>query len=439
MFLAFNFALHLIAGYIGGRYVSNRALLLISTIFQIIGVHILSWTNSSSLIYGLSLFLIGCGINSTCLKCILIQQFEHNNDQREMAFFINYAITNIGFLLGFWAGGYYDLSLNYSQLFKLCNLFNIISVLCILLGWNSYKEQLEIKIKSYFRQAIIISAIFLYLLWIIIQGFVYPYLSNILVVFLGLLTVIYLIYQTKITKERYEKRKINAFLILTISSIIFWTLFYVGPMGMTYFLKDNVNAKLFGMLIPPQWYMNLNAIFVITGSPIAALLFQKLREHGYDFSLSQKFSFAITLISISFFVLSLGVMRADELGYVSSLWVVLHFLFQAIGEVFIAPVGFSMVGQLAPKRLQGIMMGFWMMVSGIAASLSHFLSNEVDYSASSTPLVSNPEYLNFFDHLGSYALLLALLLIAFSKKIERLISVKSTSCNVLSEHPVALS
>jgi len=125
VFLAYNFALHLIAGYLGDHYFSNRSLLLVSGLFQIVGTYILSLSSETTLILGLSFVILGCGINTTSLKCILMQQFD-SDSKREKAFFINYAAMNAGFLLGFFVAGYYDINSDYTGLFHLCNMFNIV-------------------------------------------------------------------------------------------------------------------------------------------------------------------------------------------------------------------------------------------------------------------------------------------------------------------------
>ena len=87
-FLASNFILHFIAGYIGDRLLSNRLLFAISILIQALGVVVLNC--AAQLVYlGLSLFLIGCGLGSTCINCLITQQFASHEDQlREKAFFI---------------------------------------------------------------------------------------------------------------------------------------------------------------------------------------------------------------------------------------------------------------------------------------------------------------------------------------------------------------
>ena len=135
-FLASNFILHFIAGYIGDRLLSNRLLFAISIIIQTLGVMVLNSTDS--LVYlGLSLFLIGCGLGSTCINCLITQQFESHEDQlREKAFFHNYSAMNIGFLSGYVLSGFIDITDNYERLFEMSNLINVITVFLIIKSWK---------------------------------------------------------------------------------------------------------------------------------------------------------------------------------------------------------------------------------------------------------------------------------------------------------------
>jgi POT family proton-dependent oligopeptide transporter len=95
LFLAFNYVLQLLGGLIGGRYLSNRALFLITTIIQSIGILFLAISESSMLYTGLSLFLVGCGLNTTSYNSILTQRFQPDDNRREKAFFYSYAAMEL--------------------------------------------------------------------------------------------------------------------------------------------------------------------------------------------------------------------------------------------------------------------------------------------------------------------------------------------------------
>ena len=426
LFLALNFALHLLAGYIGGRLLSNRMLFLISMFFQIAGVYILSLSNLKYLFYGLGLFLIGCGFNSTCLNCMLTQQCGDSDQQRETAFFINYCAMNIGFFTGFLASGYYELLSNYQTLFYICNITNVATLVILIFSWKFIVDKdtplTHTTKKLVNRYHLMGGAIILLLIPMILLGLQSAHMANNILLTAGVGVLLLLFIHATTNKNPVEKNKIYAYLILTSMSIIFWMLFYVGPMGLTHFLKNNVDATIFHYKIPPQWIMNLNSIFVIIGSPLLAFLLVKLRRRGFNISISKQFIMSLILIAVSFYFLSLGIYYADSSGYTGNLWIVLHFLAQALGELLIAPVGYAMIGRLAPVNLQGIMMGTWMMVSGIAVTLSHHFSNMMTKSEATNPVMTNPDYFEMFNQLGLYALIAAGLLIILSPKLDKLIN-----------------
>lgn len=118
-------------------------------------------------------------------------------------------------------------------------------------------------------------------------------------------------------------------------------------------------------------------------------------------------------------MLSIGILDADQAGLTSGNWILLHYVLQSIGELLIAPVGYAMIGKLVPEKAQGIMMGIWMMTSGISATLSHHFSNIMTESGSLDPIISNQHYLNAFNQLGLYSLVGALMILFFSTLIEK--------------------
>lgn len=408
-FLAANFALHLVSGYIGDRLLSNRYVLALSTLIQTIGILILTRSVHTPIYVGLSLFLIGSGLSTTALNCLLMQQFSANeNAAREKAFFYNYSAMNIGAFSGFIFAGFIDLQGHYEKLFGLCNAINCVSLLCIMKSWR-YFNSIHHKKTSALKHTMGLFSIFA-LIPLLFIGFHYSDIANYLILSLGILALLSIFLIGYVRPNKIEKGNIYAYLLLTSASIIFWMLYYVEPMGLTQFLKYNINMTLFGYSLPPQWIINLNPIFVILGSPLMIRLFSKLRNNKVNVSISLQFILSLIMISLSFFALSLGVSDANIMGFTNGNWIVLHFILLSTGELLIAPVGYAMIGQLAPEKLQSIMMGIWMMASGIASTLSYYFSTTMTLSESLDPLISNPYYLTAFTQLGLCALATSILL-----------------------------
>ena len=184
-----------------------------------------------------------------------------------------------------------------------------------------------------------------------------------------------------------------AYLILAISSILFWMIYFTGPMGITLFIKNNVDRSFLGFDLATQWIKNINPVVIILGAPLMAMLINLLKSKKYAFSVSNQFVCALVVLALSFFFLSCGIIFSDSNGYTNLFWVILYIISQGFAELLIAPVGYAMIGRIAPPQLQGVLMGAWMLVSGVAASLSPYFSNAMTKANSLNPLVTNSDYL----------------------------------------------
>jgi POT family proton-dependent oligopeptide transporter/mRNA interferase RelE/StbE len=264
-------------------------------------------------------------------------------------------------------------------------------------------------------------SILILLFLFVLLGFYFENTINNVIILASLLAVIYITTQAKNSTNNKEKDKLYVFLLFLGSAIFFWTLYFIGPMALLFFLKNNVRHTIGGYEIPPQWFMNFDTLLIILFSPILAHLFQYLRKRGLFISTTKKFSFALLAISTSYLFMYLGINRADASGLISLNWVFLYYLLQSLGELLIAPTGYAMIGQLAPQKHQGIMMGMWMMACGIATILSSHVSDAMTIGNTNNPLVTNNSYLLVFGKLGLYAMASGIFLLFLSNKIDALL------------------
>lgn len=438
LFLAFNYVLHLFGGLMGGRYISNRNLFFITTLIQTVGLVVLAITEVSLLYIGLSLFLIGCGLNTTCYNTILSQRFQPDDDRRDKAFFLSYAAMNVGFFAGYLSSGFYDYSNDYQQLFYIGVLANILTLLFMAFSWRNLADnELSSTSKNnrnkFNSNMISLLGIFT-LIPVLVLCFHSSYLSNSLVIITSIAMLLVILALGYKQKNQTDKHKILVYIILTVTSIIFWMIYYTGPMGITLFIKNNVDKHVFNFEIATQWILNLNAIVIILGAPVVAIVINKLKDKGYNFSTSMQFASAFIILSFSFFSLACAVIFSNNQGFSSISWIILHLVAQAIAELLIGPVGYAMIGRIAPLKLQGILMGTWMMVSGVSASLSQYFSNAMVQTQATDPLITNPDYLHVFCQLGLWALVGGIFLYLIAGKIKNLID--ETSSDVVSKSTV---
>lgn len=408
-FIAFNYGLHLLGGLFGGQLLSYRSLFSMGMLLQLLGCLLLSFQTTFSLYWGLGFFLTGAGLNVTCINLMVTQLFPPDDKRRESAFLWNYSGMNVGFLIGFSIAGYFQLKENYHDLFIVTSLGNIITLLLIFFNWGMLKDQhtvlsslkqtRSVLLRNFLGICLIISMV-PSLRWFLMNA----NFSNHLVVVGGAMVAL-MLFSLALRQPVDARNKMFAYLVLALASLIFFSLYQLAPMGLTIFAENNINRHVFGVLITPQWIQNINTVVIITGGPLFSMWLKRLRLRGVRVSIPLLFTLGLFCIGLGFVVLPIGIRLADAHGYVNFIWIFLSYIFQSIGELMLSPIGYAMVGQLAPHRLRGMMMGAWMMITGVAGVFSSWLSNmAIAGTDSPDPLLSNPGYSHMFNLIGWVAI-----------------------------------
>ncbi len=424
-FIALNYFLHLLGGYLGGRFLSYRSLFCLSMISQVVGCILISVPDTAHLYWGLATFLGGAGLNVTCINCMVTQLFEPDDKRREAAFLWNYSGMNIGFFVGFTLGGYFHLHQAYHELFLLSALGNIIAALMLFYNWKKLKDRDTTFVAmqtSAQRKSRLIGFSFVITLILTLRMLLeHTNFCNQLIMVIGAMMLGLMIFLTFKESSPEQRGKMRAYIILALSSVIFWTLYQLAPMGLSLFIDRNVDRHFLGMLIAPQWVQNINTVVIILGGPVLSVVFTQMRERGMNISIPFQFSLALMLIGTAFVILPIGISFADAQGFVNFNWILASYILQSLGELFISPIGYAMVGQLAPLRLRGLMMGVWMMITGIAAIMSdHFSKMALGASISTDPLVTNASYSHTFGMLGWSAISAGIVLFIAVPMVSRL-------------------
>lgn len=429
VFIAFNFALHLLGGLWGGRLLSNRSLFCVGMIAQITGCVLLSVGNLTFLYYGLAAFLTGSGLNVTCVNCMITQRFAPEDTLRETAFLWNYAGMNIGFFVGFTLSGVFQLTQNYQRLFLLSSLGNLIALIICLYCWHQLSDKdtaYSRKEKSLQKKATFWGVGFILLLpFLLSQLLQYADWANKLVIVTAVAMLLLILFIARQQPAKDARDKIHAFAILMIFGTVFWMLYQIGPMGLTVFIDHNVKREYANWIIPPQWFQNINTLSIVIGGPLLGFFFNKMRKNGIQINIPSQFAMALLFIGLAFVILPIGIAYANSEGMVSPGWIVISYILQSMGELLISPIGYAMIGYLAPASMQGIMMGMWMLNTGVGATLSSYSSNlMITGSENSSPILTNVGYSHVFLMLGLFAIGSSLILFMLVAKLRTLMREK---------------
>jgi POT family proton-dependent oligopeptide transporter len=430
VFGAFNYGLHLFGGYLGGRFLSNRNLFVGGMALQVLGCACIAGGTAALLYWGLALFLTGSGLNVTCINMMLTQRFAPQDLRRESAFMWNYAGMNVGFFIGYAVAGHYQLTESYARLFAFATIGNLLAIAIALYNWKLLKDLstplLDVtarQFKARLAAGLLILMVLVPVVWILLQ---YPDSTETLVKAICALVAGALVYVTVKHPDPAEKNKMWAYLILSLGSLVFWALYQMAPNGLLLFAVNNVDRHVWGIEVAPQWIQNINTVVIVVGGPAMAVLFAGLRRRGWNIDVPKQFAAALILMGTGFLALPVGIHLADDKGMVGFVWLFVSYVLQSVGELLISPVGYAMIGKLAPRRYQGVMMGSWMLITGLASLFAGDFSGMIPEPVGHTALSTNPAYAALFAQLGWGSTAVGIVLVALVHFLRKLIDDQNT-------------
>jgi len=156
----------------------------------------------------------------------------------------------------------------------------------------------------------------------------------------------------------------------------------------------------------PNLSQSINPFWVIALTPLVVAFFTWLRRRGKEPSTPTKIAFGLLVSALSVLVMVAAV-KAGHNGAekVSVWWLIGSYGVVTIGELFLSPMGLSLVSKLSPVRITSLMMGGWFLSTSIGNKLSGILASKWDqYDDKSSYF-----WLNFI-LLGSAAVFLFVLL-----------------------------
>ncbi|MCV9931517.1 peptide MFS transporter [Flavobacterium sp. LS1R47] len=131
------------------------------------------------------------------------------------------------------------------------------------------------------------------------------------------------------------------------------------------------------------WATNLsqsiNPGWVIILTPLVVAFFTFLRSRKKEPSTPTKIAFGLLISALSVLVMIAAVhIGGNGAEKVSVWWLVANYGIITIGELFLSPMGLSIVSKLSPKNITALMMGGWFLSTSIGNKLSGVLASMWD-------------------------------------------------------------
>jgi POT family proton-dependent oligopeptide transporter len=170
-----------------------------------------------------------------------------------------------------------------------------------------------------------------------------------------------------------EKRRIAALVILCALNVVFWAVYEQQGNTMQSWADDQTRwPSVFGFQIPSTWFQSFNPLMIIVLAPLLDVLWRWQSARGREPSTLTKMALGCILLGFSFVVMIVGARLVGD-GRGSPFWPLGCTLLLTVGELYLSPIGLSLVTKVAPPRMVSMLMGMWFMSS----FLGNFLSGEI--------------------------------------------------------------
>ena len=168
-----------------------------------------------------------------------------------------------------------------------------------------------------------------------------------------------------------EWKAVFGLMVLCFVNIIFWAVFEQQGNTLQYFAENQTNWSIGSLEIPSTWLQSLNPMFILIFAPLLALFWKK--QGKKQMSSVGKMSVGCLLLGLSFIPMIYATTGLDEQSRIYWLWFIPTIAVFTMGELWLSPIGLSLVTKVAPAKIVGMMMGVWFLSSFFGNYLGGFI------------------------------------------------------------------
>lgn len=125
-----------------------------------------------------------------------------------------------------------------------------------------------------------------------------------------------------------------------------------------------------------ELFQSINPFWVVSLTPLVVAFFAMLRRRKREPTTPAKIAWGMFISALSALVMVAAVYYSNNgMEKVSALWLIGCYGVITVGELFLSPMGLSLVSKLSPSRLTALMMGGFFLSTSIGNKLSGILAN----------------------------------------------------------------
>ena len=371
IFTGVAFILPILGGFIADR-LNYRLPVIWGMLLTAFGSFLIA-TGAITLVYiGLAFIAVGGAIFTPSIYALLGNLYHHQHHLRESGFTIYYASVNIGVFLAMIILGALGQAKSWNLAFLIAGLVQLVGLIPF------YKSMKTINAAKMTRERVAPEA------------------------------------RKQPTLNRHEKSRIWVICILSFFSILFWMAYNQGGSSMNLFALRFTDLYAFGFKMPPSWLLSSESLYLVILAIPLAKLYHYLNKRKKDPTPPAKSVLSFFAMAICFLIMTIGASQIPSLATsatISPFYLFSAYIFMAVGEMLICPIGLSLITHLSPRRFTALLVGVWYVCIGAGFYLGGIIA----------PLMSKLTNLNsFFGIFVVVSAICGIILLMLVKKLNKM-------------------
>jgi POT family proton-dependent oligopeptide transporter len=388
----------IIGGYMADRYLGSRKAVTYGAILLVLGHGLMAFHGSAAYMAGdtvmrdetainifflaLSLIIGGVGFLKANISTVVGALYGPNDPRRDGGFSIFYMGINLGSFFSMIIVGYVGETYGWNYGFSIAGIGMLFGLLVFLWGQKFLDGRAEPPEPEVLKEKSPIgmnkeNTIYLFglclvgLSWVMMQ---YDQMVIQLVGISGLIMIGLVLYYSVTKCEKVDRERLWVALFLIAIQSVFWALFEQQAASLTLLADQQFDLNFLGMNILASQVQTMNALFIIMFAPVIAWIWVVMAKSKIEPSTPGKFGYSLLIIGAGYIIFAWG-MGLDDSTNKSFFWLIFIYFMLTLAELFLSPVGLSMVTKLSVPKIVGMMMGTWFLFTALGNNVAGWISS----------------------------------------------------------------
>jgi len=374
-------------GIIADKILGQKKSVFVGGMLLVAGHSVLAVEAMWAFYTGLTLIVMGVGMLKPNISTMVGGLYpKHEQDKRDMGFYIFYMGINLGAAVSALLVGYIGETIGWHYGFGLAGIGMAFGQLTYWYGQRYLTHVGNLVIderdESEKTDGNLISSIFKstnslvgFVLTMLLGIFIWQFQGSLdygllvmgLAFAVGVAIVVYN------DGDQIEKDRILITYLAFLIVIVFWGSFEQAGGLLNVYAKQKTDLLIGNFLVPASWFQSVNAIFILIFATIVGSFWVWWKNRKRESSSLFKMAIGVIIMGWGFFFMSAASMQYEAEGLSSMHWLVLAYLFHTIGELCASPVALSFITKLAPDRWMAFMMGAYFAATGLGNKVAGLL------------------------------------------------------------------